>query len=681
MSSWSYRPSLDGLRMLSMYLIVLFHAGVTWTRGAFVAVDLFFILSGYLVTNVILSEIDRTGKLDLRNFYARRVRRLLPAALVAIIGTSFVFLLVASAVRRAAIIGDAQAALVYVANWRFISQSNDYFAADNEASPFLHFWTLGIEEQFYVFFPLLLILLVKSRHKWMLLAGLSALFLASFGSQIYWGIVDPIHAYYGTDARLYQLVAGALLAVAFRTWQPKVSDRTASGMAVGGLVLFVLLSGNWIGVSQSARGMIATVAILAMIAGLMLAEKQLLGRLLARRTPVYLGQITYATYLWHWPILLVLREVMEVRPELMSILVAILATAMAAASNELLELPIRKSKRLNRFGWPVVASGLAASVATALVIVPPVLKSERTPVLTAAAGSGAGTEVASALAGGGSGRGSGVKLEPPPKDVDWDKVRQDNGHPVNCTKNNIEQCVAVDGDGLHVLLVGDSHAQMMSEAFTELAKEKKFKLSMNVVSECAWQEGLLSNRFTGELQETCANSRVDWYDDVLPDLEPDVVVLTGRARDSGRWNRLIERRDGKDQPLEKATLETSRDTLKKIRKVKARALLVEQLAVPDNQFDPNECLATARNSIDCAVAVPNGSTLTDSIYQTIAIETDGVDTVDLNRALCPDAPLCAPVKDGEPVYRDHSHFRASYVAKQRERVWKALERTGAITRS
>ena len=127
-TSWAYRPSLDGLRMLAMYLIILFHTQVPWIQGSFIAVNLFFVLSGYLVTNVVLTEMERTGRLDLGRFYARRVRRLLPAALVAIIGISLVFLLVAPVVRRVGLVGDAQSSLLYVANWRFIGQANDYFA-------------------------------------------------------------------------------------------------------------------------------------------------------------------------------------------------------------------------------------------------------------------------------------------------------------------------------------------------------------------------------------------------------------------------------------------------------------------------------------------------------------------------------------------------------------------------
>ena len=160
--SWSYRPALDGLRTIAVYLVLLFHTGLPVAGGGFVGVDLFFVLSGFLVSNVILSEIDRTGTLRIGKFYSRRVRRLLPAAVAVVVATCAVFVLISSVTRRLPLIGDAQAALLYVANWRFLAQSSDYFATDVEESPFLHFWSLAIEEQFYFVFPILLLLLTKA---------------------------------------------------------------------------------------------------------------------------------------------------------------------------------------------------------------------------------------------------------------------------------------------------------------------------------------------------------------------------------------------------------------------------------------------------------------------------------------------------------------------------------------
>src|SRR4051812_24818470 len=161
-----YRPDLDGLRTVAVYLVLLFHAGLTWFAGGFIGVDLFFCLSGFLVTSVLVTELQATGSLRVGRFYSRRVRRLLPAAVVVVVATCLAFLLLWSVVRRVSLVGDAVSALLYYANFHFLAASGDYFATDIDKSPFLHFWSLSIEEQFYAFFPVLLLLLFRVRTQY-----------------------------------------------------------------------------------------------------------------------------------------------------------------------------------------------------------------------------------------------------------------------------------------------------------------------------------------------------------------------------------------------------------------------------------------------------------------------------------------------------------------------------------
>ena len=157
----AYRPELDGVRAVAVYLVVAFHAGVGVVSGGFVGVDLFFVLSGFLVSGVILREVDERGTFSLRHFYSRRVRRLLPAALVVVVAAAALEVLTTSVATRAEYVDDARAALLYVANWQFILDARDYFSPVDDASPFLHFWSLSIEEQFYVGFPLLVLLALR----------------------------------------------------------------------------------------------------------------------------------------------------------------------------------------------------------------------------------------------------------------------------------------------------------------------------------------------------------------------------------------------------------------------------------------------------------------------------------------------------------------------------------------
>lgn len=675
-SPWSYRPSLDGLRMLAMYVIVLFHTHVPWIKGGFIAVNLFFVLSGYLVTNVILSEMDRTGTLRLGNFYARRVRRLLPAAVVAIVGTSLLFVLIAPVVRRIAIIGDAQSALLYVANWRFIQQANDYFATNVDKSPFLHFWTLSIEEQFYVAFPLLLLLLSKVGRRWAMLAALSLICVASVAAQLYWAHADPMHAYYGTDARAYQLAAGAVLALAMRQWPVRVRPWVASTVACVGMAGFVVLCLNVPEMSRAVRGIAGTLACVLLIAGLMLAENQPLGRLLSTRGVVYLGTISYATYLWHWPAVLALEEVLDVGPVVMAVLAGVIATAMAAVSAELLEMPIRKAKVLDRFRWRTALVGVTTSALVAATVVPWVLERDRQPALVTAsksvpADNPADSPAARAVVP------EEKQKQTLPQNVDWKKIDRDKGPEYTCTASNPGDCTIVRGGKPHILVIGDSHARMMAKMFTDLAKEHHFTLSMNDVAGCAWQENLQNVQSPKDRQRKCTAARVGWYDKVLPKLDPDLVVLTSYPRDDSHWETRIKERDGKKEPLHRAIQRATRDTLRKIDKVASRTLMIETVITPE-KFQPNDCLTTTHDVRRCAVPVPETNRPTDGYYLAEAAQDPDFYTVNLNKAFCPDAPVCMPVVQGQIVYRDKHHLTPAFADRQRHKVWRLVKKTGVL---
>jgi hypothetical protein len=499
------------------------------------------------------------------------------------------------------------------------------------------------------------------------------IFLASLASQIYWAGVNEMYAYFATDARLYQLVAGALLAVGFRLWQVQLSRWTASTIAGVGMLAFLVLSLSVIEMSISLRGIIGTVACTMLIAGLMQAEDQPLGRILSRPTPVYLGKISYATYLWHWPAILVLQMVFEIGPLAMSVIAAVLATAMAAASAELVEMPIRKSQFLNRFGWRTVTVGVTTSVLVAVAVVPWVLEKDRRPAIAVT-----GEVPVAPVAATQKAQGAAESPKPGdtslPEDVDWRKVEEDKGVERSCDASDVDGCTVVEGSGPHVLLVGDSHAQMLTTMFMALAEEQDFTLSLNVVGGCPWQEGLTNVQVAPELQQDCTDARVGWYDDVLPELSPDIVVIANFPRDGSPH---LKRRDGKKEPSNRAILRASRATLEKIEATSARALLIESMIVPSS-FKPNDCLTSTDDPEQCTVLASPKNRPSDGIYLASAAESDHVYTVDLNPAFCPAAPVCHPVVDGEVVWRDKHHLAPTYAQKQRKEAWRLIRRTGVV---
>jgi peptidoglycan/LPS O-acetylase OafA/YrhL len=359
-----HRSDLDGLRTVAVYLVLMFHAGLSWFAGGYVGVDMFFCLSGFLVTSVLMTELQTTGSLRVGRFYSRRVRRLLPAAVVVVIATCLTFMLLWSVVRRASIVGDAVSALLYYANFHFLSATGDYFATDIDKSPFLHFWSLSIEEQFYAFFPVLLLLLYRfgrSRRRYVVLGGLGFLMVVSLADQIWFASRNVDRAYYGTDTRLYQLLAGALLTGVFAFTSRRMRRGHAHLLAVAGIVGVVVVATGVVDLSPSWRGIGATAGSILLLGGLAQAEGSPLSRLLALKPMAYLGRISYGTYLWHWPVIVALKTVLDAGPLPIALLAFAIASGLAALSAELLELPIRRTPRLDPVTWPVVVAGLAAS--------------------------------------------------------------------------------------------------------------------------------------------------------------------------------------------------------------------------------------------------------------------------------------------------------------------------------
>ena len=637
-------------------------------------VDLFFVLSGFLVSHVIWAEVDRHGSFRLGWFYARRVRRLLPAAVLVIIVTAAMQLLVASEPQRAGMLRDGQAALVYLSNWQFIADARDYFAADAAtASPFLHYWSLSIEEQFYVVLPLVLLVLLRlRRHAIVVLLLLAAVVVGSVALQVWYARSDPTYAYYATQARVYQLAAGVLLALLTRLFV--LPARIGWPAAVLGLVGVLVVGSELLHVTPSNRGLLATAVSVAVILGLYAAPSGPAARLLALPLPRYLGQISYGTYLWHWPLILVARQVFDVGPLVLVAIAAPVATGLAALSYEVFERPIRRAKVLDPYRWAVVAAGLTASVLAAVLVLPPILHSDVQPV----------------VANPSSGDLSAISADaawvddPVPGDLDLNAALEDvpdAGTP--CTADDLEVCVRVEGSGPRVLLVGDSQAAMFVTAMESLARDHDFTLLTNVVRGCGWQAGLVQDA-TADEQAACEEARETFYTDVLPDLDVDTVVTVSLARADPSWETKLSDPDGPpDETLAQMHLRSATATADLIRAAGANLVTVKALLGTNgyerNGPDPLDCLARASRLGDCAVVPPLEKPFTDGILDSLAAASpDDTAAVDLNAVLCPDHPLCRPVIDDTVVWKDPDHVTGTYLDEHRDAIWQRLTQTGML---
>ena len=213
--SGEFRSDIEGLRAISIFVVVLYHAKVPLFSGGFVGVDVFFVISGFLITGLLLREVERHQRIDLVAFWARRARRLLPNALLVLATTLLVTAAVFPFMQRQVTAQDVIAALLYFSNFRFAERSVDYFDQEAGSSPVLHFWSLSIEEQFYFFWPVVLVGLawLHSGHSnrrviWVL----SVIACASFSFSLFWMPRSQPHAFFHTEARIWQLAVGALLA-------------------------------------------------------------------------------------------------------------------------------------------------------------------------------------------------------------------------------------------------------------------------------------------------------------------------------------------------------------------------------------------------------------------------------------------------------------------------------------
>ncbi|GAA0479493.1 hypothetical protein Ade02nite_39590 [Paractinoplanes deccanensis] len=339
-STPGFRPDIEGLRAVAVALVVLFHAGVPGVGGGYVGVDVFFVISGFLITSLMLREVAATGRISLLGFTARRCRRILPAAgavLIAVVLASYHWL---GFLRGDEIAEDASWAALFASNFRFASQGVDYLASQAAPSPVQHFWSLAVEEQFYLFWPAALVLLLWLGFRWALPYWLAGAVALSFAYSVW---QSGTWAYFSPATRAWELGAGCLLAlVAARLHL--VPYRIAGAMAASGLALVVVAALTFDETTPfpgyaAALPVVGTVLVLA-------------GRgdaLLARRPLMWLGRLSFSLYLWHWPVLIIAEQA-EGGPlgARQRALLVLLSLGLAVMTYVCVEDPIRRSGRLRR---------------------------------------------------------------------------------------------------------------------------------------------------------------------------------------------------------------------------------------------------------------------------------------------------------------------------------------------
>jgi peptidoglycan/LPS O-acetylase OafA/YrhL len=671
-----YRPHLDGLRAVAVYLVVLFHARADRFSGGFIGVDVFFVLSGYLVTQLLLRDLSGRGALRFGRFYARRMRRLLPASFVLLVVTAVVFSALAAPAEVASGIGAFKAAFLYVANWYFIHQSSDYFAATIDSSPIIHFWSLAVEEQFYLVWPVLLTglylatrrLRTHAQHAMQLAIAVAA--LASVLWALHLSTTNLNRAYYGTDARAYQLMAGALIAVTPGLLRRVVRLRFLSVAAAAALLALLGLSTSAFTMGAIQRGIAVTIVTVTLIVAIECARGGPVNRVLSCPPMVYLGKISYGTYLWHWPVIWVILEITDgdISPLSTFGLAALVGTGLASLSYTILERPIREYRPFDRVSRVVVAGGLALTVIGALVIIPRILDPSRTQVDVATVGQQeqvqgftpvGNLDLASAK----------VNREPDQRNVpflaSW-----------NCLGKPPETCTIVKGRGERVLVIGDSLAWSMFPTFAELALKHDLTLSTAASAGCPWQRGLyFAEPRAAQFQlrkSNCLAMKQDLYTRVIPALKPDLIVAVSAEYIAGAA--------AQNKALRRQIDEDTRQSLAELEPLAGKIALIEPLPrAPDTDVDPYVCLGQSKVIEQCRFVDDGKPTEIETEYRSVA-DNSKVFALNLDQVICPFLPICDPVVGGKIVRFDDLHLTPSFATSIAEPVGTILEDAGLLER-
>lgn len=618
-STFGYKPALDGLRAVAVLAVMAYHFGAGWSRGGFLGVDMFFVLSGYLITSLLLVEWAHTDSIRLSAFWARRARRLLPAMFLVLIGIALWTRLDLPSDRWSEIRGDGLWTFFYAANWNFIEAGRSYFSAD--LSPLRHTWSLAIEEQFYLLWPLVvfaLLRLARGRHVLLVATCVAGTLASLIASIALYNSADPSRAYYGTDTRVSQLLIGALVAVVLLRWTP-ASRSTRIGIQVLGVVAAGAIIWAFVTVSDQRAGLyrggfvLFAIGTAAVIGAVVQTTRNPLRAALCLAPVRWVGQVSYGVYLWHWPIRVAIDENRTNLSGWELAVVRVAATfAIAALSYYLVELPIRRRRFLKVWTPRLLLPASGALVVGALLI--------------ATVGATAPDPLRQRP-------GTVLATDPP---------------------TNTPPVAAVPGTPTQrTLLLGDSVAYTLGDALVAESAGRGVEFQTVTRLGCGMTDGIALTD-EGEVvswSPACASSTAQYIDAALKQSQPDVVLWMST------WELSSYRVDGKvlafgTQPFEEWL--TSQIESVRVRAANAGARLV-LVAIPpqaDNPMGPPKPEQAVRTAYLNALFRRYAST-----------RPTEVGVLELTGLVCPNGAPCPTTIDGIVLRpKDGGHFQAEGAA-------------------
>jgi peptidoglycan/LPS O-acetylase OafA/YrhL len=662
-----FRPDVEGLRAVAIALVVLYHANVPHLTGGYVGVDVFFVISGFVITGLLLRERASTSTTSIVHFYARRCRRILPAATLVILATVLAAYVVLGVVIGDSTANDGRWAAAFLANFHFEAVGTNYFGALAPPSPLQNYWSLSVEEQFYVVYPTLFLVVAGLRGRWSLRARMSVVLglviVASFAFSIVQTASHPTSAYFSPFTRAWELALGALVAVG-TPWLKRVPVGWASSLTWVG-VGAILFSAFTFSATTAYPGSLVAVPVVGaalIIAGGIRVPGRGAESVLSLAPFQWLGKRSYSLYLWHWPILIIAAEQVGKRslPVAESLLLVVaVAVPLSMASYRLVENPIRHLRWSARRS---VAAGVVLVVATVLLLTlvlreetaaPPVFHvtpaANTAAVLRAVAMAPHITQVPADLA-------------PPLADAARDyaglagTLHYGCGFTWGILNDNQRPCTIGDPTGRNLMvLYGDSHALMWLPAFDAIAQSAHWRLMVFGADACPAEpvtvEILAGLGGAGTADLPCDQWH-RWVPGEINRARPQLVIVTQESNygnpaaprtspglfTAGQWARGLAR------------------LLGSIHLANADKVVLGN--VPALAQPPPACLADHLSDVQaCSTPAPES---VPPLYQAerAAAQDAGARYIDPQPWFC--SSVCTPVIDHYLVYMDQFHITSTY---------------------